>query len=179
MDPSGRVMTMPNSSGSSTRFERDGRDRAALAVGVDQRAEVDVGEHVTGDHEERVVELGRRVADRPGGAERLVLGGVAHADPEVGAVAEVVADLVGEVRDRDHDVVETVAGQQGDDVLEHRPVDERHHRFGLVARQRAQAGALTAGQDHGLHPGTFIPAPSSPPRRAAVPSRSAARASGT
>ena len=32
-----------------------------------------------GDHEERVVELDRRVAHRSGGAERRVLGGVAHA----------------------------------------------------------------------------------------------------
>ena len=79
MDPSGRVMTMPNSSGFSTRLSAIDASAPLVAVGVDERAEVDVGEHVTGDHEERVVELGRRVADRPGGAERLVLGGVAHA----------------------------------------------------------------------------------------------------
>ena len=103
-------MTMPNSSGFSTRLSAIDAG-AAVAVGLDERGQVDVGEHVAGDHEERVVELGRRVAHRPGGAERRVLGGVAHAHAEVGAVAEVVADLVGEVRDRDHDVVEAVAGR--------------------------------------------------------------------
>ena len=41
--------------------------------------------------------------------------------------------------------------EQADDVLHHRPVRERHHRLGLVARERAQPRALAAGQDHGLH----------------------------
>ena len=60
-------------------LQRDRRRRAGVAVRLDERGEVDVGEHVAGDHEERVVELVGGVAHRPGGAERRLLGGVAHA----------------------------------------------------------------------------------------------------
>ena len=88
------------------------RTRSRSRCAFDERGEVDVGEHVAGDHEERLVELVGRVAHRARGAERRVLGGVPHAHAEVGAVAEVVADLVGEERDRHHDVVEAVLGEQ-------------------------------------------------------------------
>ena len=60
---------------------------------IDERGEIDVGQHVTRDHHERVIELDRRVADRPCGPQRAVLGGVPHRDAEVGAITEVVADL--------------------------------------------------------------------------------------
>ena len=99
----------------------------------------------------RVVELVGRVAHRTGGAERRVLGRVPHGDTEVGAVAEVVADLVGEERDGHHDLVEAVQREQVDDVLHHRLVGQGHHRLGRVAGERTQAGALTAGEDDGLH----------------------------
>ena len=132
-------------------LERDRGRRAGVAVGLHERAEVDVGEHVAGDHEERVVELVDGVAHRTGGAEGRVLGGVTHADAEVGAVTEVVADLVGEERHGDDDVVEAVLREQVDDVLHHRLVGQRHHRFRRVAGERAQAGALTTGQDDCLH----------------------------
>ena len=103
---------MPNSSGFSTRFNAIVAYRATLAVRGDELAEVDVGEDVAGDDQERLVELRRRVADRSRRAERLVLARVPHAQTEVGTVAEVVADLVGEVRDGDHDVVEAVPPEQ-------------------------------------------------------------------
>ena len=132
-------------------LQRDRRGGVGVAVRLHEHGEIDVGEHVARDHEEGVVELRRGVAHRSRGAERRVLGRVAHPHAEVGAVAEVVADLVGEERHRDHDVVEAVQREQRDDVLHHRLVHERDHRLGLVARERSQAGALTAREDDGLH----------------------------
>ena len=129
--------------------------RARVTVRFDELREVDVGEHVARDHEEGVVELGRGVAHRPGGAERRVLGRVPHRDPEVGAVAEIVADLVGEERDRHDDLVETVQREQRDDVLHHRLVGQRHHRLRRVARERTQPCAFTSGEDHRLHDATL------------------------
>ena len=176
--PSSRVMTMPNSTGFSTRFNAIDAERA-LRPGArsTMRAEIDVGEHVAGDHEERLVELVHRVAHRAGGAERRLLGGVAHAHAELGAVAEVVADVVGEERDRHHDVVEAVLREQPHDVLHHRHVGDRHHRLRLVARERPQPRAFAAGQDHRLHALDLLRR--RPCVRVPRPSRSAARAAGT
>ena len=79
---------------------------------VDDRAEVDVGEHVAGDDEEALVELVHGVAHRAGRAERRLLGGVDHPHAELGAVAEVGADGVGQEGDGDDDLVEAVPLQQ-------------------------------------------------------------------
>ena len=122
------------------RLERDRRHRAAAVVLVDDRAEVDVGQHVAGDDEEAFVELGARVADRTGGAERRVFRRVPHADTELGAVAEVGADVVGEERECDDDLVDAVLAQQRDDVLHHRDIRDRQHRLGRRQRQGTQAG---------------------------------------
>ncbi len=137
-------------------LQRDRRERVGGAVRLHDRAEVDVGQCVAGDDEERLVELVHRVAHRTGGAERRLLGGVPHAHAELGAVAEVVADVVREERDRHDDVVEAVLGEQPDDVLHHRRVRDRHHRLRLVARQRAEPCALAAGQDDSLHEPTSV-----------------------
>ena len=72
--------------------------------------------------------------------------------------------MVREERDRDDDVVEAVLLEQHDDVLHHRPVGDGHHRLRLVAGERAQPGALTAGEDHCLHAASVLPA--RPSRRA-------------
>ena len=88
--------------------EPDRGQRLLVVVGLDDGAEVDVGEHVAGDHEEALVELGHGVADRAGGAERRLLGGVDHPHAVVGAVAEVGADVVGQEGHRDDDLVEAV-----------------------------------------------------------------------
>ena len=151
-------------------LERDRRQRAGVLVSLDDRAQVDVGEHVARDHQERVVELLGRVEDGPGGAERRLLGGVSHPHAEVGPVAEVVPDLVGEERDGDDDVVEAVRREEPHHVLHHRPVRQRHHRLGLVARERPQPRALSPGQDHRFH-ATILSCD-------VLPSRSAARACG-
>ena len=133
--------------------QTDGRHRLLLVVELDQLGQVEVGEHVAGDDQEPLGQLVHRVANRAGGAEWGVLGGVDHADPELGAVAEPVADVVRLEGDGDDDVVEAVLLQQVDDVFHHRPVRQRHHRLGDIRGEGAQAGPLAAGHDHGLHGG--------------------------
>ena len=145
------------------RLQGQGGQAAALVVEVDHLGEVDVGEHVAGDDQEPLVELVAGVAHRAGGPERRRLGGVDHADAELGAVPEVGADGVGHEGHRDHDVLEPVLAQQVDHVLHHRDVGHGQHGLGLVGGQRAQPGPLATGHDHRLHD-------DAPPAPAARPS---------
>ncbi len=122
-----------------------------LLVELQHGGEVDVGQHVARNHQEALRELVAGVAHRTGRAERRLLGGVDHAHAELGAVAEVAADGIGQEGDGDHDVGDAVAPQQRDDVLHHRPADQRQHRLGQVRRLRSQACPFTARHDHRLH----------------------------
>src|SRR5581483_94571 len=114
-------------------LEADGGEGALLLVEAHDGRQVDVG------------------ADGAGRAQGRLLGGVDHADTELGPVAEVRADDVGHERHRDHDVLESVVPQEPDDVLHHRPVGQGHHRLGEVGGQGAQAGPLPSRHDDGLH----------------------------
>ena len=76
--PSARVGTTPNADGSSTCVRQIVASAPALVVERDQRAEVEVGEHVAVAHDEALVDALGREADRAGGAERLVLDRVAQ-----------------------------------------------------------------------------------------------------
>ena len=142
------------------RLEGQGGQSPVAVVEVHHLAQVDVGEDVAGDDEEPLVELVHGVSDGARRAERGGLGGVHHADAELGAVAEVGPDGVGHEGHRDDDVLEPVGAEQVDHVLHHRDVGHRQHRLGLVRGERAQAGALASGHDHCLH--QFVPISSSP-----------------
>ena len=84
-------------------------------------------------------------------------------------------------------VLEPVSPEEPDDVLHHRPVDQRHHGLRLIRRQRSQPAALAPGHDHRLHGsspgygrfGALWRAGSTKPPRAARPSRRASRAGRT
>ena len=133
------------------RLQPDRDRRSRLLVARDERAEVDVAERVAGDHEEGLVELGAREPDRAGRSERELLDRVLHVQAHRLAVAEVAADRLGQERERDHDVLEPVAAEELEDVLHARLADDRHHRLGLVRRERTQPRALAAGHDDRLH----------------------------
>jgi hypothetical protein len=133
--------------------QSDGGQRAGRPVGLDDGVEVDVGQHVAGDDDEGVVELGGGVADGAGRPEGCLLGGVAHRHTELGAVPEVVADVAGEEGHRDDDVVEAVERQPPHDVLHQGPVGHRHHRLRLVGGQGAEPSALATGHHDRLHVG--------------------------
>ena len=106
-----------------TDRRRRARDRGGTASTL---VEVDVGEDVAGDDEERA----RRAVSRALPTLPAVPSGTGSSayvivDAELAAVAEVGLDVVGEERDRDDDLVEPVLLEQRDDVLHHRPVGER------------------------------------------------------
>jgi hypothetical protein len=157
-------------------------DAAGLLVAFDELRDVEVGEGVAGDHEERLVpEELASVADPAGGAEQLLL-------LEVGQlVAEVVPDRVREVVEVRHDPVDPVAVQEVDGVGHRRAVQERHHRLRQLEGEGPESGSESGGEDHGgQHPGnatappephgfTIPRAPPSPPRPAgARPGQSSA-----
>ncbi len=133
------------------RLQPDRHGRLLLLVERDELRQVDVAERISGDDEERVVEPARGEADRAGGAERRLLDRVADVDAERLSAPEVAPDRLRQERDRDDHVRHAMALQELDDVLHARLADDRHHRLRLVRRERAQARALAAGHDDGLH----------------------------
>jgi hypothetical protein len=132
-------------------LEPDRHRGALLAVEGDERTQVDVAERVAGDDEEGVVERVAREADGAGGAERELLDGILDVEPEPLPRAEIAADRLGQERERDDHVLEAVLLEELQDVLHARLADDRHHRLGLVRRERAQARALAAGHHDRLH----------------------------
>jgi hypothetical protein len=127
------------------------RDPAGLAMARGEGRQVDVGQRVAGDHEERLVaeELGAR-AHAACRTEELLLEAVGD------ALAEVLADCLREVvQVRDH-AVERMALDQVDDVLHHRPVEHGHHRLRDLVRERAQPGPKPGCENHRLHRSTPV-----------------------
>ena len=151
--PSSSRIVMPNSRGSAHPGQADRHQRAdAPRWWRDQPGQVDVGERVTADDEERVVaQRGFAFLTLPAVPERLVLGGVGQRHPELFAVAEVVADEGGEELDRHDGLGESVPPEQPQDVPHDRAVDHRQQRLRRASGHRPQSGALAAGHDHGLH----------------------------
>ena len=112
----------------------------------DEGAEIDVRESVAGDDQEGLLaEELRAGAHAAGGAQQLLLVAVGE------AIAEVLADGVGEVVQVGDHLLEAVAVEQVEDVRHHRPVEHRHHRLGDLIRQRAQARAEAGREDHRFH----------------------------
>jgi len=87
----------------------------------DERGEIDVGERIARDDEERFA--GQQLVghlDGAGGAEGRIFDHVLHRYAEVGAAIEIRFHLVGEVVQRGDDLGDPVPPQQCDDVLHHR-----------------------------------------------------------
>ena len=85
------------------RRQHDGRLRLALAVQRDDRAEIDLRQHVAVEHDHRFAQRFAGVAHRAAGAERRRLDDVADAEAGIAAVAEDLLDpprLVVEAEDR-------------------------------------------------------------------------------
>ena len=130
----------------------DGDQRPALLVRPDHGGQVDVGQRVAGDDQERLVAqrvLGVLHAAR--GAERRLLGGVLQAHAHVLAVPEVVAHQRGQELHGDHGLVEAVPLEQPEHVFHDRLVADGQQRLGLVGGHWPQPGALSARHHDGLH----------------------------
>ena len=105
---------------------QDDRDHgaAALVLGHHGR-EVEVGEGVARDHDETLAEQLFGVLHAARRAQRHLLDRVVDVDAQRAAVAEVVADGLGQEGEGDHDVFDAVALEQLDDVLHARLVGDR------------------------------------------------------
>jgi hypothetical protein len=136
------------------RVEHDGRVRAALLVCAHHGGEIDVGEGVAADHEERVIEEMGGVAHAARGPERAVLDDVFDLHVELGSVAQAIADLGTEVGERHHDLGDAVYLEESKDVLEDRGAHDRDERFGKAAGQWTQSRPFTSRHDHCLHAAT-------------------------
>ena len=130
--------------------QHEGRGGALRAMEVDDLSEIEIGERVTRDHEERAGQEIACAEHRARRAERDLLGRIRQRHVQVGAVAEVVADHRGQELDGRNDVRDAMLPEQFDDVFHQRPVGNGKHRLRHVAGERAQPGTLSPGHDHGL-----------------------------
>jgi hypothetical protein len=123
-------------------LDRERGDAAGRAMAGQERPDVDVGQCVAGDDEERL-----------GAEEVLALAHAACRARELrlvdvlDRVAEVVADRVREVMQVGDDPIDALATQVIDDVSHHRPVEHRDHRLGDLVGQRAQTRAQSGGEN--------------------------------
>ena len=136
--------------------QRDRRLGAARLVELDERADVEVGEHVAVADDQPLVDALRREADAARGPERLRL--LAEAEPgrRTGppprwVVGEVLAERLGEVAERKHDVVDAVAREPGELAIEERQVRDRQQPLGRLVGERPEARPLTTDEDDRLH----------------------------
>ena len=128
-----------------------GDQGALVLVEPHHGGQVDVGEGVTGDDDERPIAQGVfGILHAARGAERHLLGRVLQVHPEVFAVAEVVADERGQELDGDDGVGAPVPPQQPQDVFHDRPVGYGQQGLGLVGGHRTQPRPFPACHHDGL-----------------------------
>ena len=138
----------------------DGQRGVLLAVDREQLAVVERRQHVAVHDDERALEV-RHHRQGTRGAERLGLPVEVqlHLGWQIG-VRQVDGDQLPEVAHAQVDLVDAAARQRADDVLEHRPVADRHERLRDDGGVGAQPHPQPARQDDCSH--------ATPPRRAAV-----------
>ena len=135
-------------------FCREGKRgrRAVFLMGMHQKPEVVIAGGVGGDDEEVLVPIKiPTVFYAARRAEILRLYAVLELHAEFPPIAEMGHDFPGPVVQRRADLCIAVFPQQLDDVLHHRPAQDRHHGFRVLPRHRTQPRPQTARKDHCLH----------------------------
>ena len=155
--------------------QRQRGERRLALVEVHDGGKVQIGQDVARDHEEPIVQLLHGVSHGSRGAEGRLLGGVHHADVQLGSVAEVVAHRARHEGHGDDDVSDPVLAKEPHDVLHHRPIGHRQHGLGLIGGEGTESGALAPRHDDRLHRSTsrivLVPVARVPSGRCARPSR--------
>ena len=91
----------------------------------------------------------------PGGAEWLVLDDEPELHVAEPVVGEVLRERVGEVAERQHDLVDTVRAEPRELAFDERDVRDGQERLGRRERQRTETGAFPADEHdrfHGVEP---------------------------
>lgn len=121
-----------------TEFQRirdsgqtDGDQPALFLVEIDQISEIEVGQSITGDHEEGVVlQCFLGVLDTAGSTEWLLLIGIGELHAELFTVTEVVLDERGQELDSNDGLVEPMPLEQPQHMLHDRAVGHGQERLG-------------------------------------------------
>ena len=131
--------------------QHHGRLGLGLLVERDRRAEVEVGDDVPRDHQDRLAQPLRGELHRPRRAQVCGRGDVVDPHAPAAAVLEVLHDRLGQEVEQDEDVVEPVGLQELHGVLHDRLVAERHHGLWHVGGQRPEPGSEPPGHEDGFH----------------------------
>jgi len=118
----------------------------------DHGLHVHAGHHVAVEHDQRVVDALRGIANRATCAERRGLHHVAQPHARAVAVAEHLFDaarLVVEAQNHLVDLGHLL--EEIDLVVEKCAIEDRHYRLGGMNRQRTKAGSFASGEQNGLH----------------------------
>ena len=152
LDAAGRVVDdAAEPAGILDRDEVERADSALAAVVVQHGAQVERGQHVAVEDEERAADEALDVLERAGGAERRFFDDVADAQSELGTVAEVRRDRVGEVAGGQDDVIDPGVLEPAQRALQERHVHDGDHGLGRLERQRPKPRALTTNENDCLH----------------------------
>jgi len=116
---------------------------------ADERPDVERGQHVAVERDERIVEPWDE-PERAGGPQRRIFLDVRDRRLRIGAGVEDRANEVGEVAHAERDVEEPLILQLVDEDLEDRALPDRHERLREDGRVRREPGTAAACQDHGL-----------------------------
>src|SRR5207249_11471083 len=106
--------------------------------------EVDVGEGIAGDHEERTVQVARELPNRSARAKGRFLDAVTKAHADSAAIAVAVLDDRRHVLERHERVLDAVALEGVGDVPGAGRVDDGQRRLRKSEGQRSKAAALAA-----------------------------------
>ena len=102
-------------------------------------------------HDERILEVPAGLPDPVRRSQLLRLGDVGDVTPERLPVLEVGLDALPTIAHDEDEVPHAVLGQSLDDVLQERAVPQRDHDLRDRRREGAHPGALSRGEDDGLH----------------------------
>jgi hypothetical protein len=152
MLPAGPSSTTPILRRIFDPLQGDRGERALLLVEGHDVSNVDVGQGVTHDDDEGVVEVRLQTLHAAGRAPELLLPAevYVHASYRRG-LSVSRQQSVRQVADVDVDLLSTRLRQQLEDVLDDGRAGDRGQGFGDLAGQRVESGALPGGQDHRLH----------------------------
>ena len=125
--------------------EAQGGLSPALLMKADQPGQVQIADAVPADHQKVLLpQMVRAVFHTARRSHGLLLDEIGQPHPQLLPAAEAVHHRLRLVAQGDADIGDPVVLQQADDVLHHRPAQQRGHGLGRAQRQRPQPGALPA-----------------------------------